>query len=190
MSLPKAKVMVFVDGPRVWLRITGHANFTVAPDFKRLLHQLHAKGYRRFVVDLSQCVLLDSTFLGLLCGLGVKLHQSGDPDAGVDLLNPSPRIVQLLENLGVCQLLRIVQAPNAEPAPAAATESPLGQTPTDRAELARTSLEAHKTLMQLNPANEARFKDVTQFLAEDLQRLENAKAETPASPTPDPSSCT
>ncbi|MCX7867773.1 STAS domain-containing protein [Limisphaera sp. VF-2] len=179
MSLPKAKVMVWVDGANVWLRITGHANFTVAPDFKRLLHELHDKGYRRFLVDLSQCVLLDSTFLGLLCGLGVKLHQSGSPEAGVDLLNPPPRIVQLLENLGVCQLLRIVHTPPAGPAPASASESPLGQTPADRAELARTSLEAHQVLMQLSPANEARFKDVARFLAEDLQKLESPNPTAP-----------
>lgn len=182
MSLPKAKVMVWVDGTKVWLRITGHANFTVAPDFKRLLHELQGRGYRRFLVDLSQCVLLDSTFLGLLCGLGVKLHQSGNPEAGVDLLNPPPRIVQLLENLGVCQLLRIVQTPSAEPTSGTASESPLGQTPADRAELARTSLEAHQVLMQLSPANEARFKDVARFLAEDLQKLEAPGAPAPLQP--------
>jgi hypothetical protein len=39
-------------------------------------------------------------------------------------------------------------------------------------QITRTSLEAHKTLMEITPENVARFKDVTQFLAEDLQNLE------------------
>ena len=41
-------------------------------------------------------------------------------------------------------------------------------------EITRTSLEAHQTLMAMNPENVARFKDVTQFLAEDLKSLEKS----------------
>jgi hypothetical protein len=41
-------------------------------------------------------------------------------------------------------------------------------------QIARTSLEAHQTLMAMNPENVARFKDVAQFLAEDLKSLEKA----------------
>ena len=33
-------------------------------------------------------------------------------------------------------------------------------------------LKAHQTLIALNPVNAQEFKDVAQFLAEDLQRLE------------------
>ena len=40
----------------------------------------------------------------------------------------------------------------------------------DKRELAETSLEAHRTLMHLNPENVPRFKDVTIFLEEDLGR--------------------
>jgi hypothetical protein len=40
-------------------------------------------------------------------------------------------------------------------------------------QITRTSLEAHQTLMAANPDNAARFKDVAQFLAEDLKNLEN-----------------
>jgi hypothetical protein len=44
--------------------------------------------------------------------------------------------------------------------------------PASAVELARTCLKAHQTLMELNPANAQKFKDVAQFLAEDLKRLE------------------
>jgi len=40
-------------------------------------------------------------------------------------------------------------------------------------QITRTSLEAHQTLMAMNPENVARFKDVAQFLVEDLKNLEN-----------------
>ena len=44
--------------------------------------------------------------------------------------------------------------------------------PASPVELARTCLKAHLTLMGLSPENEQKFKDVAQFLAEDLKRLE------------------
>jgi len=183
MSLPPAKVLVMVSGREVWLRITGHANFTAAPDFKALVHGLLQKGYHRFKVDLSDCVLLDSTFLGLLCRLGVQLHQSGDPEAGVDLLNPTPRVAQLIEGLGVTDYLRIIQEPRTIPGTSHGTETVLGAGGTDRIELARTSLEAHQTLMAVNPANQSRFKDVARFLQEDLQKLEEARKQPGGSST-------
>lgn len=40
-----------------------------------------------------------------------------------------------------------------------------------REEVSRNCLEAHKILMELCPSNAAKFKEVTQFLAEDLKKL-------------------
>ena len=72
------------------------------------------------MLDLSECVLMDSTFLGVLAGFGLKLS-AGDGDQarhGIELLNPSPRITELLETLGVLHLFQITQGPR----PAAATQ--------------------------------------------------------------------
>jgi len=44
----------------------------------------------------------------------------------------------------------------------------------DKTDLTRTSLEAHQTLIDANPGNEAKFKEVTRFLEEDLKRQEAA----------------
>ena len=43
-------------------------------------------------------------------------------------------------------------------------------------ETARACLEAHETLMSINPANIPKFKDVSRFMAEDLKRLEVQKS--------------
>ena len=63
------------------------------------------------------------------------------------------------------QPVRAVTTANMEPLP----PSPH---PISKKEMSRNSLEAHRTLMDLNPANIPKFKDVAQFLAEDLKRLE------------------
>ena len=166
--------MVAVVDQTVCIKISGRANFTSSLDFKKLVTELTGRGYRRFVLDLSECVIMDSTFLGVLAGIGLKFVETGNGDGGnhpVELLNPNERIRELLENLGVSHLFRMIAA--ALPviggqfqAIDAAAEQP------SRVEVTRNCLEAHRLLMSLNPGNVGKFKDCTQFLAEDLKKLE------------------
>ncbi len=152
------------------IRIIGRANFTSSVDFKALLNELLQRGYNCFALDLSECALMDSTFLGVLTGFGLKLSSGNGTEArrGIELLNPSPRIIELLETLGVLHLFRVVQGAAGSRTP---TESlqPTPANPT-KAELAQTCIEAHQTLMDISPANAARFKDVAQFLAEGAKK--------------------
>ena len=48
--------------------------------------------------------------------------------------------------------------------------APANRGASDKESLARNSLEAHQTLMDIDPANIPKFKDFTQFLREDLAR--------------------
>ena len=77
MSTSSAKLSVLVGKDFACLKIAGRANFSFSPDFKTLLTELSQKGYTRFVIDLLECVLMDSTFLGVLAGFGIKLNQAG-----------------------------------------------------------------------------------------------------------------
>lgn len=174
MALPSAKLSVWVGKEYACVKIAGRANFTFSPDFKTLLGELMQKGYGRFIIDLSECVLMDSTFLGVLAGFGIKLnHASPSDNRGIELSNPNDRVTELLENLGVLQLFKIVNgvlqlsndAQMQIPAPINASHE----------EITRTSLEAHRALMEVNPENVPRFKDVAQFLAEDLKKLEKCR---------------
>jgi len=155
------------------VKIAGRANYASSPDFKTLLCELTGKGYRHFIVDLSECVLMDSTFLGVLAGFGLKMQPAGPDQQGIELFNASTRVAELLENLGVARLFKMTggalplsgDVKNGTPEPANPT----------REDITRTCLEAHRTLSAMNPENAARFKDVTQFLAEDLKTLEKRK---------------
>ena len=118
---------------------------------------------------------MDSTFLGVLAGYG--LQSPSGPDGGngavIELFHAQPRIVDLLENLGVLGLFEVIDQ-DADPAKdTCPCESPEPAKPS-REEVTRTCLEAHKTLMDLSPENAARFKDVAKFLAEDLQKIKAA----------------
>ncbi len=129
------------------------------------------KGYEHFIIDLSDCVLMDSTFLGTLAQFGLKLNPGGNTrPPGIELLNGNTRVTELLENLGVLHLFKILSGTPALPDDMkSCIPDPVNPT---HEQITRTCLEAHQTLMAVNPDNVARFKDVTQFLAEDLNSLE------------------
>lgn len=171
MNAPSANMSVWVGDNVVFVKVAGRANFTSSVDFKTLVNGLRQKGHDQFILDLSECQLMDSTFLGVLAGLGRKMKQSGNGDRGatIALCSPSPRIADLLVNLGVADLFKVVTPPAAtdrlQPvAPAAGV---------DKKEISRTCLEAHQALMEIHPANVAKFKDVAAFLTEDLKRMED-----------------
>ena len=173
MATPSAKMLVLACRSFACVKIVGRANFTYGPDFKTLLTELVRKGYGRFIIDLSECVLMDSTFLGILAGFGLKLNQTAAPDSPViELLNPNSRIADLLENLGALHLFKVTMGTLQLPDDVR-TQTPEPANPT-RQQITRTCLEAHQSLMNANPDNVVRFKDVTRFLAEDLKNLEKS----------------
>lgn len=156
------------------MKITGRANFTFSPDFKMLLEELTQKGYAHFIIDLSECMLMDSTFLGVLAQFGLKMiPANASGKTGIELLNPNTRVAELLENLGALHLFKIISGALQLPDDLK-TCTPESINPTHE-QITRTCLEAHKTLMAVNPENVARFKDVTRFLAEDLKNLEKCQ---------------
>ena len=164
-------MFVFVGEQFACIRISGRANFSSSIDFKLLVNELWQKGYRYFVLDLSLCALMDSTFLGLLAGFGLKTSANQkDPCAqGIELLNPNARISELLENLGVLHLFKITEGPL--PLADQAQAQPLTPTTPTKEEVTRACLEAHQTLMSINPENASKFKEVTAFLAENLKKV-------------------
>src|SRR4029077_18107903 len=103
MSAPSANMSVWVGDKVVFIKIAGRANFASSVDFKTLINALAQKGHDRFILDLSECQLMDSTFLGVLAGLGQKMNtrRNGVREPTIALCNPSPRIADLLANLGV-----------------------------------------------------------------------------------------
>jgi anti-sigma B factor antagonist len=151
------------------VRIAGRANFTSSVDFKKVLQQLQQDGCTEIVLDLTECSLMDSTFLGVLAGAGMKCDSARREGnrCVIELFHPTERILELLDNLGVLSLFTILQE-----APQLGAFQRIDECPATRLELNRTCLEAHKTLMNTSPDNERRFKDATEFFEKNLRKEE------------------
>jgi anti-anti-sigma regulatory factor len=173
MNAPTAKLTVLVGERFACVKVVGRANFNAAVDFKNALAGLEQRGFSYLVIELSECPLMDSTFLGVLAASALR-HCPEAPRAAigvVEIRNANERLLELLENLGVLHLFKTCNdaLPDCKPEARHPTEC-------SRAELTEASLEAHRTLAAINPENAARFKDVTQFLTEDLARLKKSPA--------------
>jgi len=169
MENTSAKILVAVFDRTVCVQVNGRADFTSTVDLKKLITELWERGYSHFIFDLCDCRMMDSTFMGVLAGISLQLSNGKADAPPLELLNACPRVAETLENLGVSHLFKIGDSTG----PISDKFEPLAQgDPASRVEVARTCLEAHRTLMELNPGNAQKFKDVAQFLAEDVKRLE------------------
>jgi anti-sigma B factor antagonist len=175
MSTAPAKMWVFAGDKFACIKLSGRANFSSSIDFKTLVQELLQKGYHYFVLDLCDCTLMDSTFLGVLAGFGLQSRAGKNSKATttIELLNANERVTELLESLGVIHLFKMTQGCVEE-----ATESPESHALTpccpSKEEVTRACLEAHQTLMELSPQNAAKFKEVAAYLAEDLKKVKPA----------------
>jgi anti-sigma B factor antagonist len=171
MNTPAAQIWVQAGKECACIKIQGRANFTSSIDFNAVLTQLRERGYGHFIIELSECALMDSTFLGVLAGFGLRMTQPNGAVSlhPVELHNANARITELLENLGVLYLFTTTQGDLDYMDEADAQSHDV--TAHSHEEVTRTCLEAHRTLMDINPNNITRFKDVTKFLAEDLKRI-------------------
>lgn len=171
MNTVPASLMVAAFDKLVCIKIKGRANFVSSLDLKKLFNELWDRGFNCFALDLSDCLTMDSTFLGVLSAIGSKTTDCNNSNGKkIELLNPNPRISETLENLGVSHLFQVRQSDEHkseefQPVAPAPEASPV--------EVTRTCLEAHETLMSINPGNVRKFKDVAQFLSEDLKRIES-----------------
>ena len=162
------KLSVWVGEMTACVRITGRANFALSVPFRKLLQHLREAGHARVLLDLSECQLMDSTFLGVLAYEAKERSNQlgGQMVHGLELLNANPTVRQLIEDIGVAHLFRFAERDLANEQFAAAPEA--GQA--SREELNRTCLEAHELLMALQPDNVEKFKDVARFFADELKR--------------------
>ncbi len=176
MTTPSsAKLLVFVSGQLACIKIAGRANFSSSIEFKTLINELLNQQYACFVLDLSDCALMDSTFLGVLADFGLKINGGLDGQRNgrsIELLNPNSRIAELLENLGMAHLFKMVNGTANLPKECSSHAVPETPEPT-RDDVKRTCLKAHETLMAISPSNVDRFRDVAEFLAEDLKKSKN-----------------
>lgn len=158
-------ILVAVSGRAVWVRVEGRGNLMNSTGLKQFAREMTNRGFREFIVDLKNCESMDSTFMGVLAGIALKLIEYGQ--GSLRTVNVNERCKSLLENLGLDNLFSVDQsAPKDSPD----SHERLEVAPSDKETTARTALEAHVDVVRADPErNKSKFKDVIEFLRQDLQ---------------------
>jgi anti-anti-sigma regulatory factor len=154
----------------------GRGTFQNSQPLRRFAQEMIERGCREFVMDLAECQGVDSTFLGVLAGIGLRLTKDGQTGK-VHVVNANARNLGSLKMLGLDRLLDIATAaldPAQHPVPARFQFLPgtdLTQLLSlDRGATAEAILEAHTNLIRTDKRNEQKFRDVTESLRERIER--------------------
>ncbi len=175
------QLLVAVHKDIAFVRVRERGSFKISKNLKQFGLSSIEQGVRRIVVDLSECIGMDSTFMGVLAGIAFRLHKL--EGGKLYIVNLSARTRGLLSTLGLDQLVIPCMAGSTpkEFEPFLADAGGLSAVDTDREsrrETAEMMLEAHENLVELSPENLPRFKDVLTFLREDAEK-DNDDRETP-----------
>lgn len=142
----------------VWIRIEGRGSFQNSSALKEFSRKLIDEGRRQFVVDLKNCPAMDSTFMGTLASLAIRLNDSGGGDLWV--VNRNERNADLLAGLGIDTLfsdkpLRAAHNGDCKEAVHHAA---------DKAATREVIHEAHAACVAVDPRNAEKFKDVLEHI--------------------------
>ena len=141
---------------RSFIRVSDKASYlNCSPVRDFILNRLEA-GQLNFVVDFDNCRSLDSTFLGILVSLAIKVKSSGS----LSLLNLRDRNLETVQNLGIHKIA-IVSTESFKDLDGIQDIKPINE---EKKASSHLIYEAHKTLMDLNQKNQKLFCDVVKFL--------------------------
>lgn len=149
------------------IRFEGAISYTLGSALDRFLDQLFAGGdFHTLLVDLSATESIDSTGLGLLAKLAKLLRRR---DGGKPLLFSSrPDINVVLRSICLDDVFVLCeQSTEFDGLEGLAAGSPLPAGDPSAAALARTVLEAHRLLCEMNESNRALFQNVVDAFEND-----------------------
>lgn len=154
-----------------WVRIEGVATKDTSCGIRKYFSDTFSSGLRRFVIDLQDCRLIDSTFIGILTGLaGNILDDEANADKGeVKLIHANERNEKSICKLGLDSLINI--DPDGEDEledRIADCLNPLNSEELEKTEKASLILKAHEDICTANEKNTDEFGDFLTLMRDNL----------------------
>ncbi len=155
------------------MKVEGKGSFLNSGNLKEFTSEMVRRGHREFVFDLENCAMMDSTFMGTMAGVALRLKELGH--GHLHVIHCGQRSRDLLSGLGLDQIFSIhangASEPEWEELTGPAEASPSAQ----KQKQAQEMLDAHEALCEAAPENLARFKDVLEYLKQDLHQEPTSK---------------
>jgi anti-anti-sigma regulatory factor len=154
------------------VKVEGRGSFLNSGNLKEFAREMLDRGYREFVIDLADCAMMDSTFMGTMASVALRLKEIGR--GHLHIVHCGNRSQQLLSGLGLDQIFDIHSDGSGAPECEALEQASKNNNSRKR-DQAETMLAAHEALCEAAPENIFRFKDVLDFLRQDLHHETSSK---------------
>jgi anti-anti-sigma factor len=147
-------------------RISGRGDFGLGPALEEQALEAVEAGATTVVIDFQSCSYLDSTFLGALLSLALRLEQVH----GQIILNcVSEWIQERFRTMGLARFFRVVEQPFTAAGGREDIElEPVNVRELSREETARYILRAHERLAEMCPSHQKHFQAVVEGLRREL----------------------
>ena len=152
-----------------WIRCEGKGSFQNSPTMKEWGEKEIESGCKILVIDLEQCTGMDSTFMGTMAGIAMRLMKiSGGK---LQVADPGEKNRQSLEDLGLDALMEIEPEDcewRNQTAEIRDRVEPCGDL-LGKLDKAPHVLEAHQQLCAADEQNAEKFATVLEFLEAEVK---------------------
>ncbi len=160
--MPEAQILVARQGEILQVRVVGRASFKVSRDLREYGISTLNAGITCMIIDFSCCQGMDSTFMGILAMLGLAAKNKAE----VYIVNAGKMHRRLLDGIGISRLFTFAETEVAEVNWQTLCQA--AENMTEMKQVAGTILDAHRTLMCIDPENIPKFKDVVELLSAEM----------------------
>jgi anti-anti-sigma factor len=157
-------IEVGTTSQKAFVRVKGRGDFQNSQVLKDFINAMIEKGLTEFLIDLKDCRTMDSTFMGVLAGTALQLKNKYQKK--LTLYHVEEHNLKLLTTLGIHIFMNII--PNEPGTPSQFEELPV--TNSSKENLAQEMLKAHAILMEISEENRVKFKDVYEYLKEEIKK--------------------
>src|SRR5258707_9743385 len=102
---PGSEILVSCADRIVWVRVEGNGSSTNSTALRDFAKEMIHRDAREFIVDLCNCPVMDSTFMGTLAGISLWLGEVGE--GCLSVVNLNERNAGSLCSLGLDPLFNV-----------------------------------------------------------------------------------
>ena len=163
-------ILVGCFGDVAWVRVNGNASHLNSHLMRDFADSYVGRGGHRIVIDLENCPGMDSTFIGILTGITLNIVEI---EGELEVVNANERNRKSIQKLGLEHVINIdddgTSWERERALVADNVNRPLeNNAPLSKKERAELMLEAHESLVEANSKNLCQFRDVLEYLRQDI----------------------
>lgn len=164
--MSNAEIFVSKEDNAYKVKVVGRATFAVGPTLRNLVQRIESDAENKNVsIDLGKCTGMDSTFMGILAMLALKIK---DEKRSIQIANANEANQKLLNGLGLNKIFEYTDTSEDEKHNWGKEENKS----TTLKENAETVLQAHKSLIETDTSNVEKFQKVVDAVEKDIENLE------------------